>query len=875
MEALSTNLPLQLTSFIGREREIGAIKRLLSKTPLLTLTGSGGAGKTRLALKVAADLLPDFPDGVWLVDLAPLFDPSLVPQTVAVVFDLHPTDNLSLTDALSDYFRQKRLLLLLDNCEHLIEACAKLADTLLRSCPEVRILATSRESLNVAGEIVFRVPPLALPDPQQPQPFESLAQFEAIRLFTVRAAAARSEFELTQANAPAVAQICRRLDGMPLAIELAAARVKTLGVEQIAARLDDRFRLLTGGGRTALPRQKTLRATIDWSHDLLSEAECVLFRRLSVFVGGWTLEAGEAVCAGEGVEASDVVDLLSRLIDKSLVIVEDQGGRARYRFLETIRQYAREKLIKAGEAEQFQASHLEYFMNLAEEVEPYLTSAKQGEWLERLWAEYDNLRAALEWSRVDAKNGERMLRLSAALFEFWENRAYLSEGRGWLTEALARTDAVMVTPAHAKALYGAAYLARSQGDVDLARALHEQSVKLWRALGPAGKHGLAHALVAQGWVERDQGNPALARSLTEGAAALFRELGDEWGLASSLIQLGMALRDQEDFDTARAMMEESEAIMRALGDEAGVANALHSAGLVAYRRGDYDAANLLFEDTLKIRQKLGGKEGIAYTTIDLGLIASNQGNYVRAKSFFDQSLPLFREQGNRFGIATSLLFFGLLAMFQDEIAQAEPLFTQSLALAREVGPIWCRGECLAGLAGVAAVRGQPERAARLWGAAETQIARGSSFFDANDRRLYQRTVVKARAALGEKKFESARAEGRKMTLKQAMDYGLAESTKLGEATAAPIEPLHTSCAAKRAFGGLTARERQVASLIAQGKSNRAIAHELVVGVKTVEAHITRILDKLGFSSRAEIAGWAIGKGLAQPPQDLDTQMRGS
>jgi predicted ATPase/DNA-binding CsgD family transcriptional regulator len=873
VEPRFNNLPIPLTRLIGRKQELAKVKALLAGTPLLTLTGAGGSGKTRLALALATEAAEEYQDGVCWVDLAGLLDGSLLWSAAGETFGMQETPGQSFEQVLLNYLVPRHVLLILDNCEHLIYACAKFAERLLSTCPHLKLLCTSREPLGITGEVVWSVPVLSLPTP----PFApaQLMQYDAPRLFIARASAVNSDFVLAEDNAGAVGQICLRLDGIPLGIELAAARVKVLSVEQIAARLENRFELLTVGSRTALPRQKTLRATIDWSNDLLTKAESVLFRRLSVFVGGWTLEAGEAVCAGEGIEASDLLELLSRLIDKSLVTVEDHRGRARYRFLETIRQYAREKLIEASEAAPSQERHLEYFLKLAEEAEPYLTSAKQGEWIERLLAEYDNLRAALERSRVDVTSGEKMLRLSAALFELWLNCAYLSEGRGWLTEALARTDAAMVSPARAKALYGAAYLARSQGDVDLARVLHERSVKLWRALGSAGKHGLAHALVAQGIVERDHGNPASARSLTEEAAALFRELGDGWGLASSLIQLGMAIRDQEDFDKARALMEESETIMRALGDEAGVANALHSAGLVAYRRGDYEAANLLFEDTLKIRQMVGGREGIANTTINLGLIALNQRNYLRAKSFFDQSLPLFREQGNRFGIAISLLFFGLLAMFQDEITQAQGLFTQALEIAREVGPIWCRGECLAGLAGVAAVSGQLERAARLWGAAETQMARGASFFDANDRRLYKRTVATARAALGERAFEAARTEGRKMPLNQAMDYGLAESTRPSRSTAAPSGLLFPSRAAKRDFGGLTARERQVASLIAQGKSNRAIARELVVGVKTVEAHITRILDKLDFSSRAEIAGWAISKGLAEPPQDLDSQMRGS
>ncbi len=416
IEKSQTNLPLQLTSFIGREREITEAKRLLAATRLLTLTGAGGCGKTRLALQVASKLLDAFPDGVWFVDLAPLSDPALVPQTVASVFDLHETAETPFINILQNYFHTKNLLLVLDNCEHLIQACAELCNTLLRACPDLKILATSREALNIAGETAFRVPSLALPDPQQLPPLEILSQYDSIRLFIERAQAARSDFQLSDANARAISQICQRLDGIPLAIELATARVKALSLDQIAAHLGDHFRLLTGGSRTAALRQQTLRATMDWSYELLSEQEKILLRRLSVFAGGWSLEAAEFIAR----DGYSVIDTQSRLVDQSLVLArETEDGAVGYHLLEPIRQYAQDKLLESGEVEQVRSRHLDFFLKFAEDAKPKLHSAEQLKLLNRRRTEYENLRAALEWARGAgspvSNRGELNLRIIGAL----------------------------------------------------------------------------------------------------------------------------------------------------------------------------------------------------------------------------------------------------------------------------------------------------------------------------------------------------------------------------------------------------------------------------------------------------------------------------
>ncbi len=456
MEVVPNNLPVQLTSFVGREREMTEVKRLLGTTHLLTLTGTGGTGKTRLSLQVAADILETFSDGVWLVELATLADPDLLVETVMGVLGTREEPDHPLLTSLTNYLRTKNLLLIFDNCEHLIAAVARLSDTLLRACPSLRILASSREAMGIAGETTWAVPSLSLPDMWRNQLtghelVEALSQYEAVRLFIDRAMAVVPSFQITNENAPAVAQICWRLDGIPLAIELAAARVKVLTLDQIATRLDDSFRLLTGGSRTALPRQQTLRALIDWSYDLLSDSEKKLLRRLSVFVRGRTLEAVEAVCSGDGVEEFDVLDLLTLLVDKSLVTREEEAGaQPRYYILESVWQYGRMKLQEAGEEKALSDRHLAYFLKFAEEAEPNLYRADQVVWLEKLEFERPNLRVALEWSVEAPDRAEEGLRLAGALSRYWEVRSHFKQGREHYTAVLTRPEAAAHTRARAR-----------------------------------------------------------------------------------------------------------------------------------------------------------------------------------------------------------------------------------------------------------------------------------------------------------------------------------------------------------------------------------------------------------------------------------------
>ncbi|HEX9301572.1 MAG TPA: tetratricopeptide repeat protein [Casimicrobiaceae bacterium] len=627
LEATPNNLPQQPTTFIGRTRELAELKGLLAKTRLLTLTGSGGCGKTRLGLQVAADSLEQFPEGVWLVELAPLSDAGLVPATIASVLGLKEEPGRPITQTLTEYAKDKRALVLLDNCEHLLDACARMADALLRSCRELKIVASSREALGIGGEQTYRVPSLLFPDPKKTHTPESVAQFEAAQLFIDRAVLARPDFRVTAQNVSKLASVCFRLDGIPLAIELAAARVRSLSLEEIDRNLNERFRLLTGGSRTALPRQQTLRSLIDWSYDLLNDQAKVLLRRLSVFAGGWILEAAERICALDGLGEGDILDLLTSLVDKSLVVADQSDGDSRYRLVETVRQYAREKLLESAGGEAVRERHLDYFLALVEEAEPRLTGAEQGAWLQRLEDEHDNVRAALEWS-VASTGSRRALRLCGALQRFWMTRGHLSEGVAWCARVLDTAQASAPTLERAKVLNGAGLLAYHQIDYPAARARHEESLAIRRQSGD--QRGVAVSLNNLGIVALDQGDLASARAMHEESLAIARELGNRNGIARSLGNLGMVASAQGDFEGARALFEECLAMLRELGDRGGIAIGLHSLGGVAFEQADFDAARAYYDESLKILAELGNRVRITYSLEEIAAVLAAQGDSLRA-----------------------------------------------------------------------------------------------------------------------------------------------------------------------------------------------------------------------------------------------------
>jgi predicted ATPase/DNA-binding winged helix-turn-helix (wHTH) protein len=610
-----SNLPEQLTSFVGRERELVDIKRLLPGKRLLTVIGVGGIGKTRVALQVAAEVIDAYRDGVWLVELASINDPALVPASLAQPLGVQEKAGTPLVQTLCVHLKSRKLLLILDNCEHLLEACAALANAVLRTAAQVTIIATSREPLHVAGEQTYPLPTLSLPDPLAS--VEQIASSEAVQLFVERAQRQQPDFALTAERAPAIAQLCVHLDGIPLALELAAARVRSLTVDQIIDRLHERFKLLTDGARTALPRQQTLRATLDWSYELLRDAEKTLLARTSVFSGGWTLEATMGVCLREGVDDWEVLDLLTSLANKSLMLAEERGGAMRYGLLETVRQYAWERLRRDGEEPAWQGRHLAYFIALAEEAELHLRGAGQQGWFERLEIEHDNMRSALAWSC--AGNGDSFggLRIATALSRFWYVRGYFAEGRGWLSALLAALPIGQAPATRGKALAGAGSLARRQGDYEGAWALHEASLGIWRELGD--RLGIADSLNSLGFVATEKGEFAKSRALYEESLAMMRALDNALGIAVALNNLGYATGMCGDFATARTMLKESWATLRQIGDRQDMCEPIYNLGDIASTEGDYVSALALLKESLVIRRDLSDRwsiaeslEGLAY-----------------------------------------------------------------------------------------------------------------------------------------------------------------------------------------------------------------------------------------------------------------------
>ena len=624
------NLPVALSTFIGREWDIIEVKRLLGevKNRLLTLTGPGGCGKTRLALAVAHEVVEDFEDGVWWVGLASLSDPDLVPQAVASSLGVRETPGRSLSEALVEALKSRGLLLILDNCEHLIDACAQLVDTLLHSCQDLKVLATSREALRVAGERSWSVPSLSVPDHERQPPIEELRRYEAVELFVERAAEVTSTFKLTEENSSAVARLCRRLDGIPLAIELAAARTNVLSVEQIANRLEDSFGLLSAGGRTAMPRHRTLHATMDWSHELLPEEERVLFRRLSVFAGGFTLEAVEEVCAGKDLQRGEVLELLSDLVNKSLVIMREESGEARYRLLESIRQYSWEKLSESSEADQVQERHAEYYLALAEEAAPELKGERQVAWLARLEIEHDNLQVAMRWLLGRGGSG-KAARLGWALWLFWWIRAHFAEGRRSMEQALsAEGSAAMTASARAKVLYVAAAMANGQGDHRSAQPLAEESLRLFRER--ADKIGTAYALGNAAFAANGQGQHQRAITLIEEAVDLFLEEEEKWGAAMLHGFLAVAWRNQGDHGHAKRLAERGLALSREAGERQTISVALYTLATLVQAEQDRERARDLFEEALKLSAELGNEADVAQCLEGLASIAAADGRMVRA-----------------------------------------------------------------------------------------------------------------------------------------------------------------------------------------------------------------------------------------------------
>jgi len=819
MLTLGASAPL--SSFIGREQELQEVTRLLSGTRLLTLTGPGGVGKTRLAIEVARDVQSGktFDDGWSFASLAALADAALVPQEIAAALGIHEEAGRPILETLREALSSRRLLLVLDNCEHLVEACAQVADALLRGCPLLTILATSRESLNIAGEKVWPVPPLSIPASTEMRHVGGLLDCEAIRLFLERAQTGVPSFTLTDANAAAVAEICTRLDGLPLAIELAAARVRLLGVDQIAGRLEDRFRLLTSGTRTALPRHQTIRALVDWSYELLPAQERKVFSRLGLFAGDSNLAAAETVCGGDGIEPSTVLDLLGRLVDKSLVVAQlpNTRGEVRYRLLETLREYALERLRADDSMAATTRRHALYFLELAERAETRYEAGDEVGALSTLEPEHDNVRAAL---RQFLANGEAELaaRMAGALGKFWFFRGHLNEGRATLREVLAQAEQVALSrrpnAGYAKALHAAALMDQGQGDFASGDKHLTTALAMWRQLDEPLE--AAYELFVLGRSELWRGNREAARPLFLESLELARQAGNAAVVGRNQLWLAEAAFDDGDDDAARAWAEQALASADAVGSRLNASMGLRLLGDVEARQGHVDPARELLEASLAHAREIG-RWFAAWTASHLADLLVEQHDLAGARALLKEALTTYRDAGDRQGIARTL----------------------------------------EGCARLASTMGRAVEAVRLAGAAAGLRSSIGAPLPPAERTTLERHISVARTTLGPRAADVAVSEGQAQSVAQTIAEAL-------ELLAEPEPgPTRTAPLTVDPAGPLTPREREVAALVARGLSNRAIARDLVITEATAERHIGNVFAKLGLASRAQLAVWAVKHGLLQ------------
>jgi predicted ATPase/class 3 adenylate cyclase len=777
LDAHPHNLVVQPTALLGREVQLTAVAALLRREAvrLVTLTGPGGIGKTRLAVQVAAEVLDDFPDGVWFVRLSRLTDPSLVVPTIAQTLGLKEADSQPIAETLREHLQTKRVLLVLDNFEQVVGAAPEVA-ALRESAPHLKVLVTSRVVLHLRGEREYPLGPLPLPDPGHLPSLEGLSQYAAVSLLIERAQEARPDFAITTANAPAIAEVCARLDGLPLAIELAAARVRLLPPEALLARLSAQLKLLTGGARDAEERQRTMRSAIAWSEALLTPRERVLFRRLAVCVGGWTLEAAEAVCTGpDGAErlSLDILEGLSTLVEQSLVQQREESGEARFGLLHVIREYALEQLETSGEAEALHRAHTAYYLTLTEQTEGGTDEAYRPAWRERMEREHDNLRAALDWT-LQSGAAETMARLGVALGEFWVIRGHWNEGRRWLERALA-VSAALPRP-HARLLRWVGYLVRMQGDYAVARSLLTESVTRYRALEDTA--GLVDALVQLAYCVSAQDDLVQAEQLFAESLVLSQATGDQVRLLSTLQGTADLAEARGDYAASQRLWQQALTLAQRLGDTHAIARCQMSLGWHALLRGEAGAAEATLQEALAVQRQLGDTNCSAHSLCDLGVLALERGNVPAALGLLDQSLVLFQEIVRNPGVARTLAYLGLAYCTTGDVQQAADAYLAGLRIDRMLANRRRAAGCLDGLAEVALVAGEPERAARLLGAASgvRGVLPPLPLPPALTAK-HERVLLDVRQALGEDAWAAAYAAGQALTLEQAIAEAREETNR--------------------------------------------------------------------------------------------------
>jgi len=771
--ARTNNLPLELTSFVGRTEEVEEVTRLLAQGRLVTITGAGGVGKTRLAIRVAEHLGGNYRDGTWLVELAPISDTGVLPQAVMSALGVREQSGRAVLETLREYLETRELLLLLDNCEHVIDAAARLTTALLQTCPRLHILATSREALSIGGEAAWRAPSLPAPDSRKLPPVERLADYAAIALFRDRCASALGKFAIDEDNAPLIAEVCERLDGIPLAIELAAAKLRVLSLAQVAQRLNDRFRLLTGGSRTALPRQQTLRAAIDWSYGLLSAPQQATLRRLSVFAGGISLEAAEAVCPDEGGELMDLVDLMSDLVAKSLLVVDRTGLDARYEMLETIRQYASERLLEAGEAESVRNRHRGWFQALAEQAEPHLRGANQADWHDRLKTEHDNLRGALGWAFASGDT-ESALRLAGTMGYFWRFSGHRAEALGWLERALELPGGS--TDARARVLYWVATCSGDLNDYARAQSLALESLAMFREVGDRW---------AEARVEQVLGSIASRQDQYEEAQSRFRlsllasqDAGDPWAEGWALYSMGCVASARADNSRARDLFQRALARLRQAGDQHRVAMTMHMLGCVELSFLNYDAASGLLEGSIAPLRRIGDHEQVAWSLVFLGIVSRCTGDHEKAMARFEEGLALFREVGLVQGAGYALCEMGIVATRRGDLESADNLLKRSLVTVFEAADRMATAKAMEALADVETRRGEFVRSAQLLASAQTVRTEIGGPVEAYEMEAYEALLATTSRSLGKARFAQAWAGGAAMTLTEAVRFALADQSAL-------------------------------------------------------------------------------------------------